>query len=137
MSEETSSPYCMVAKAQKIRKQARQNMFFTVLLGMLFLGIISALVVSKWKINQKRTEYNAQIKVLQAQLQELELKRAQLQVQISQSSEETYLETQAREIFNLKKPGEEVVTVLPAEEEIAQEARKGFWGQIWDKIRFW
>ena len=127
----------MIAKAQKIRKEKRQNIFFTILLGMLFLGVISALVVSNWKINQKRAEYNAQIKVLQAQLQELELKRAQLQAQISQSSDEQYLETQARETFNLKKPGEEVVTVLPAEEEIAQEARKGFWGQIWDKIRFW
>ena len=117
----------MIAKAQKIRKEKRQNIFFTILLGMLFLGVISALVVSNWKINQKRAEYNAQIKVLQAQLQELELKREQLQAQISQSSDEQYLETQAREIFNLQKPGEEVVTVLPAEEETVQVPVEGFW----------
>ncbi|OGZ24521.1 MAG: hypothetical protein A2896_02070 [Candidatus Nealsonbacteria bacterium RIFCSPLOWO2_01_FULL_43_32] len=127
----------MVAKAQKIRKGKLQNLFFSILLGVLFFGVVSALVVSNWKINQKRAQYTAQIKVLQAQLQELELKREQLQAQISQTSDEVYLETQARETFNLKKLGEEVVAVLPAEEEIIPEQEKGFWGQIWDKIKFW
>ena len=82
----------MLAKDKKIRKQVRQNLFFIVLFSVLFFGIISALVVSNWKISQKRAEYTAQIKILQAQLQELELKREQLQAQASQTFNEQYLE---------------------------------------------
>ena len=127
----------MLAKSKKIKKVHRQNIFFYVLFGVLLFGVMSFLVVSNWKINQKRAEYNAQIENLQEQLQELETKRQQLQSQISQTSGEAYLEEQARERLNLKKPGEEVVSVLPAEETTIKEIEKGFWKQIWDRIKFW
>lgn len=112
-------------------------MFFSVLLGLFIFGIVSALIVSNWKINKKRTEYITQLKILQEQMQELELKKEQLQAQIFQTSEEEYLEEQAREKFNLKKPGEEVVVVLPAEEEEIKAPEKDFLENIWDKIKFW
>lgn len=127
----------MLAKGKKIKKAHQQNIFFSVLLGVLLFGVISFLVVSNWKINQKRAEYSAQIENLQEQLQELETKRQQLQAQISQTSGEAYLEKQARERLNLKKPGEEVVSVLPAEETTIKELEKGFWEQVWDRIKFW
>jgi len=123
--------------AREARRGSRQNIFFSVLLGMLLLVVVGFLIVSNWRINQKRTEYTAQIKVLQAELQALETKRQQLQAQISQTSEGEYLEEQARETLNLKKQGEEVVKVLPAEEETTGEPSKGFWGKVWDKIKFW
>jgi len=135
----------MVAKDKKIKKarfaktrrEFWQNLFFSILLGSLFLLIIGALLVSNWKISQKRTEYNVQLVRLQEEFRVLEIKRQQLQAQISQTSDQEYLEEQAREKLNLKKPGEEVVTVLPAEQEPAKETTKGFWENVWDKIKFW
>ena len=127
----------MITKDRKTKKGSRQNIFFSVLLGVLLLVVVGFLIVSNWRINQKRAEYQAQIEALQAELQALEIKRQQLQAQIFQTSEGEYLEEQARETFNLKKPGEEVVTVLPAEEETTGESEKGFWGKVWDKIKFW
>ena len=123
--------------AREARRGSRQNIFFSVLLGVLLFVVVGFLIISNWRINQKRTEYQAQIEVLQAELQVLETKRQQLQAQIFQTSEESYLEKEAREQLNLKKPGEEVVTVLPAEEETTGEPEKGFWGKVWDKIKFW
>ena len=126
----------MVTKDAKRKKDSWQIIFFSILLGALILVVVTFLIVSNWKINQKRAEYNVQLENLQEQLQLLEIKRQQLQAQTSQTSEEEYLEEQAREKFNLKKPGEEVVAVLPPEEE-GEEPEKGFLGKFWDKIKFW
>jgi len=127
----------MITKNSKIKKEFRQNVFFSALLGLFIFGIVSTLIVSNWKINKKRTEYNTQLEILQEQLQQLENQKAGLQEQILQTSEEEYLEEQARENFNLKKPGEEVVVVLPPEEEEIKAPEKEFWKNIWDKIKFW
>jgi len=127
----------MVAKNKKTRKRSWQTVFFSVLLGALLLIVVGSLLVSNWRMTQRRQELNSQLENLQEQLQALEIKRQQLQAQISQTSEESYLEKEARETFNLKKPGEEVVTILPAENEEGREQEKGFWGNIWDKIKFW
>jgi len=127
----------MIAKDEKIKKASRHNVFFSVLLGVLIFTVIGFLIVSNWRINQKRTEYNAQLEILRTELQALETKRQQLQAQIYQTSEESYLEEEARERFNLKKPGEEVVIILPAEEEDSAEQEKGFLEKVLDKIKFW
>ncbi len=127
----------MVAKNKKTRKRSWQTVFFSVLLGVLLLIVVGSLLVSNWRMTQRRQELNSQLESLQEQLQALEIKRQQLQAQISQTSEESYLEKEARETFNLKKPGEEVVTILPAEDEEGKGQEKGFWGEIWDKIKFW
>ncbi|PIU98262.1 hypothetical protein COS61_02325 [Candidatus Wolfebacteria bacterium CG03_land_8_20_14_0_80_40_12] len=126
----------MITKDRKTKKGLRQNIFFSVLLGVLLLVVVGSLIIANWRINQKRAEYHAQIEALQAELQALETKRQQLQAQISQTAEEDYWEEKIRE-QGYKKPGEEVVTVLPAEEETTGEPAKGFWGQVWDKIKFW
>ena len=127
----------MVAKSKKIKNDSRQNIFFSVLLGVLIFVVVGSLIAANWRINQKRADYQARIEVLQTEFQDLELKREQLQAQISQTEEESYLEKEARENFNLKKPGEEVVAVLPAEEQEIKEQEKGFWENIWDKIKLW
>ena len=123
--------------AREARRESRHNIFFSVLLGVLIFAVVGSLIVANWRINQKRTEYNARIEILQAELQALEIKRQQLQAQISQTSEQEYLEKEARERFNLKKSGEEMVVILPAEEEKEPEEEKGFWQKVWDWIKFW
>lgn len=127
----------MVAKNKKIKKGSKQNIFFSVLLGVLIFVVVGSLIVANWRNNQRRAEYNAQIKILQEELQALEFKRLQLEAQISQTAGDDYLERQARERFNLKKSGEEVVVVLPAEGEENQKQEKSFWEKILDKIKFW
>lgn len=99
------------------KQEVRQSLIFSILLGLLILAIVAFLLVSNFKISKKRAELNEQREYLEQQLKLLEEKRNQLQSQISESVSEDYLETEARENFNLKKPGEEVVTVLPAEEK--------------------
>ena len=66
-------------------------------------------------------------KYLQEQLMILEERSKDLQFQTAQSEAEDYLETEARERFNLKKPGEKVVTVLPSEEEDGENTERKWW----------
>lgn len=115
----------MVTKFRKIKKERHQSIFFSVVLGVLIFVVVGFLVVSNFKMGQKRTELNSRIENLRKEIQILEEKHETLQAQISETSKEYYLEKEARERFNLKKPGEEVVTILPQEEaEEGQKERK-------------
>jgi len=127
----------MITKNNKTKKEPGHNLFFSILLGTLIFVVVGSLIIANWRINQKRAAYQSQLEVLQIELQDLELKREQLQSQIYQTSEEEHLEREARETFNLKKPGEEVVAVLPAEEGEGSETEGGFLEEIWNKIKFW
>jgi len=127
----------MLAKNQKIKRGSRQNIFFSVVLGLLIFVVVGYLITSNLKINARRAELNLQLGKLQAELNDLEVKKAQLQAQISQASQDEYLEKEARDTFNLKKPGEEVVAVLPAEEGGGGEEERSFWEKVMDKIKFW
>jgi len=124
----------MLTKFKKSKKGSHQTIFFSIFLGILTLVIIGFLVISNWKINQKRAELNSQIESLKKEIQTLEEKKQQLEAGISQTGKEEYLEEAAREQLGLKKPGEEVVTVLPPEktEEEKPTKEKTFWNpQTW------
>ena len=85
------------------------------------------MVVSNFKMGRKRTELNSRIENLRKEIQILEEKHEALQAQISETSKEYYLEKEARERFNLKKPGEEVVTILPQEETEEGQTERKWW----------
>jgi cell division protein FtsB len=127
----------MIATSSKKKKESRESLFFPVLLSVLMLVVVSFLVISNLRINQRRAELEAQKSLLLEQIEELEAKRQELEANISQTLSEDYLEKEARETFNLKKAGEEVVAVLPAGEGSDSESDKGFWQKLWDKIKFW
>lgn len=80
---------------------------------------------------------NYQLVKLEAELNALEAKKAQLQAQVSEVVNDDYLEKEARDTFNLKKPGEEVVTVLPAENKEIPQKEESFFKKVIDKIKFW
>ena len=122
----------MVAKFKKNQKSS-QTVFFSLLLGVLVFSIVGFLIVANWKINQKRSKLTAQIESLYEEIRVLTEQQGQLQAQVSQTSN---LEKEARERLNLKKAGEEVVVVLPAEEQNTR-VEQSFWQEIWDKIKFW
>lgn len=127
----------MVSKDSKIKKGSLNDKFLPILLGCLIFIIVGFLVYSDLKISNRRTELSLQLQMLQKELFDLETKRQNLQAQVLQGESQEYLEREARETFNLKKPGEEVVAVIPADNEQPQEPVKGFWQNIVDKIKFW
>ncbi len=117
----------MVAKFRKNKRSFGGNWFFPVFLSVLLLVIIGFLAVSNFKIIQKRSELNEQEEYLREQLRILEERNDLLQAQASDSADEDYLETEARERFNLKKPGESVVTILPPEGEEIPKTERQWW----------
>ena len=124
----------MITKTRK--KRSYQSLFVSTFIVILTLGLIGFLVVSNWKINQRKSEFMSIIESLKEEIQTLEGKKAELQAGITMSPEEENLETAAREQLGLKKPGEEVVSIKQEqnEEEVKQEEKKSFWQKIWEKL---
>lgn len=127
---------------QKIRKIKRagvfKTIFFSVIIILLIFVFVGFLIVSNWRINQRRAELVSQIQTLEETIEGLEKKNQELKAGMSEFSDESYLEEVARERLGLKKPGEEAVVVLPPPEgEEEKEAKeKGFWQKIWEKLGF-
>ena len=129
----------MITKIKRIKKRKKSKKSFGPYLFLICsLLIIGFFVYSNLRIQKKRSEMTNQIDQLQKEIEVLEEKKEQFQAGISQGLTQASLEEEARERFNLKKPGEEVVTVLPPEQEAeAPEEEKGFWNKIWQTIKFW
>lgn len=92
--------------------------------------VIIILVVSNLKIGQRRADLTAQLESLREEVDALEQEKANLQAKASQGTDQDFLEKEARERFNLKKPGEEVITVIPPEQEqvtTTEETGKSWW----------
>ena len=113
-----------------------QTIFFPIILGLMILATISFLVFSNLKINKKRLELNVRIENLKKETEVLEGEKQELSAKIFQVGTEDYLEKEARERFNLKKPGEEVVVILPPEEsqEEGLGEQKSFWQRILERL---
>lgn len=123
----------MIAKRKHFKKDdSADSKLLPVILGVLFLAIVGFLIVSNYRINKKRTEMQNQIKSLQDQIKELEDKKANLQAGISIGESAAFLEREARDELGLKKPGEEVVAVLPAEggQGSVTPTEKSLWQKI-------
>ncbi len=127
----------MITKKEKVRKREfRQSLFFSILIGTFLLGAVSFLVISNLRINQKRAELIDRIENLRTEIQALEGKNQQLKAGLIQTESEIYWEGKARE-QGYKKPGEEAIVVLPPEdkgqESIGEE--KSFVEKILDWFR--
>ncbi len=104
----------MIANLKRFRKRSfrqSQSKFPKIFFGLVLLTLLGFLAVSNWKIYKKRTELNSGIEILSQKLQELESANQELKEKISDIPGKDYLEKVAREKFNLKKPGEEVVVI--------------------------
>jgi len=130
----------MIQRIRKFKKRrARQTILFSALLILLFFLAIGFLIISNWRINQRRSGLISQIRNLQEEIQVLEKKNQELKAGISQASSQSHLEEVARESLGLKKPGEEVTVILPPpeEEKEVKEEEKGIWERILEKLKFW
>ena len=108
----------------------------SILLGILAIAVIGFLVISNLRINQRRAELTTRIEAFKKEIQILEEKNQELQSGIIRSGEEDFLEEKAREQLGLKKPGEEVVVILPPEEIQPEPIKeKNFWQKFLDPVR--
>ena len=126
----------MIAKKNKKRKRFSENLIYSVLIIMFFVGVVVFLVVSNIRISKKRAEMATRIDSLKTEIQDLAEKNQQLKLGLSQSEQEAYWEEKIRE-QGYQKPGEEVTVVIPSttnqEEKVVQ---KSFWQKIKEKFGF-
>jgi len=123
----------MIPKNKK-KKNDTQSMLFPIILGLLFVAMVSFLVISDLRINQKRGEMLNTIDELQQEITALESQKEELESGLIDTEDATYWEGKLRE-QGYKKPGEEAVVVLPSgETEETETPEKSFWQRIKDAL---
>ena len=123
----------MIPKNKK-KKNDTQSMLFPIILGLLFVAMVSFLVISDLRINQKRGEMLNTIDELQQEITALESQKEELESGLIDTEDATYWEGKLRE-QGYKKPGEEAVVVLPSgETEETETPEKRFWQRIKDAL---
>ena len=121
---------------KRIRKEGpSQTIFFSILIGIITFGLIGFLVISNWKIIQKRAELQSKIESLKKEIQILEEKNQQLRAGILETTKESYWEEKIRQ-EGYKRPGEEQVVVLPPEksQEAEVKEQKNLWQKFLEKL---
>lgn len=127
----------MIKKKIKRRKEVFQNVIFPLILGFLFFIIVFFLIISNLKVNKRRNELNQRLETLKTELQILEERKQELEAGVSQTEDADYTEKLLREKGLYKKEGEEVVVILPSEEERKEEpAEKSIWEKILGKLKW-
>ena len=127
----------MITNLRKFKKKPWPAVFFSIFLVFLAIGVIGFLVITNWKINQKRAELQQQIEVLKGEIQILEEKTAALRAGISQTESGEYQTERLYEQGYVEKGASQVV-VLPAEEkEVKEEEGKSqnWWEWLKSKMR--
>jgi len=126
----------MIAKNKKNRNKKKHDSFFLILFSLLILLVIGFFIYTNINIGQRRTELIKRINVLRNEIQALEQENQKLQEGIIRADSQDFLEEKAREELGLKKPGEEVIVVIPIEKEIEKtiEKEKSFWQKIWQRL---
>lgn len=127
----------MIPKKRNKKKSKWGSVIFSTVLGTVFLLAIVFLFTSNLKINKKRQELISHVGFLQEETRILKDKNEELRAGISQTLKEDFLEKEARERFNLKKPEEEVVAVLSSEtvgkkieNEPEKKSKKVWWNPL-------
>lgn len=97
------------------------------------LIIIGLLIISIFKINYKKNQFQSQIEILKKQIEALEKQNQKLKSSISESQTDFFVEKKLREDLGLKKPGEEVIVILHSDKEQKEiEPKKNFWQKFLD-----
>jgi len=134
----------------KKRKKRKKNDFITLvkqktkphLIPLAFvLGVLLLLLVVGSQIKKTHTVYS-EVKVLEQKLSQIEQENIELEAQIGIFEDPQIIDQEARQRLNLKKDGENVVVVLPAEKSTAQqqppqqqEEKKSFWDKFLSKFK--
>lgn len=122
----------MITKKSKYIKEKNEEprmIISRIALLVFIFSIIGFFIFSNWRINQKRTDLRAKIDFLQKEIEELKIKKSQLEAGILEAGEDEYLEEKIRE-QGYKKPGEKAIVVKKEGEEETSEEEE----TIFDKI---
>ncbi len=115
-------------RKRKIGK-LRDTVFLTMLL-VIGLGLGFFLVFNNIRIYQKRVELQKRAEELQGQIASLEGRKSELESAIQIGTSQEYQEKVLREQGLYKKPGEEVVTILPPE-QVQEEQKQQQADRVW------
>lgn len=131
----------MIAKTRK--KKTRQKLssvsFIPLIFMVIFFLIGMILLFSNWQMMNRHKELLSRTEALEKEISFLEERNDGLKTGLASVSEESYLEKEAREKFQMAKTGEKVVTVLPPEGgtgSISAEEPKNFFEKILEKLGF-
>ena len=127
----------MITKKRKLKKRKRRftNILISIFLAIFLIGFLYILVSSNFKLRKRRAEIIKRIESIQKEIQRLEKENQAFQAKIFQKDTPEFLEKEARERFNLKKPGEEVVVIVEPEEALSpqpKEEKRSFWQKMFD-----
>ena len=127
----------MITKLKKQKKwRIKEDTIFQVVFLALILFLIGSLVVSIWRVGQRKTELTEKIESLKEEIRILEEEKESLEAGISQTEKESYWEERVREQGYVKEGEEQVVVLGPREEEDGGlQANQAFLGNIWEKIK--
>lgn len=110
----------MVAKRKRFNKgkeEIFQNIVLILLFFLIFFGITGLLFYNNIKISSKRGELGNQAQELQNKVVELEAQKKELEEGGFKIEDIEFQEEVLREKGLYKKPGEEVITILPIDDE--------------------
>jgi len=122
----------MVAKNREMRKGGSVKKTIVLTLLMIILVFVAGvLIVSNLEIRRRRVAIGIQAENLDKQIKELEEKNKELERSMAQVGSQEYLEKLAREQFNMKSPGEEVVVISKEKqkENTPEQKEKETWWQ--------
>ena len=98
----------------------------------ILLVVIGILLFSNLQMNQRRRQLMSKIGELDQEIVAIEKRNQELEAGIVQEVDEEYLEQEARDNFQMKKPGESVVVVLPPKDGIddLSQIEKTWWQKV-------
>jgi len=123
----------------KTRKELAPVSFVPLISVVIFFLIGMILLFSNWQMMNRHKELLSRTEALEKEISSLEERNDRLRTGLVSVSEESYLEKEAREKFQLKEPGEKVVVVKPLEggiEPVSAEEPKNFFEKILEKLGF-
>lgn len=94
---------------------------------------------SNWQLAKRHKDLLLTTEALEKEISSLEENNERLKTGIASTLEESYLEKEARDKFQLAKPGEKVIVVLPSEnqgEPVPLIEEKSFFEKILEKLGF-
>ena len=119
-----------------------RGVLFPLLMVVILLAVVGFLAFSNIRIRNYRQRIISQLGQLENEIQILERRKEELKAKISQAGTQDFLEQVAREQFNLKAPGEQVVVISKErnsqeteENEPAEKEKEPFFKYWWEWLK--
>lgn len=127
----------MIAKNNTKSNNNISKYFILVVVLVAVLGSVGFLVISNWKMYKKRADLNNMIESYKKQINSLRQENNKMQTNMLQEGNSEYTEKEIRERLDMKKPGENVVVVVPPKQngEVQQQKPQNFFQNLWNNIK--